>query len=479
MKNPLFGKKADAALISQFLIDQGWAEMPSHEGLSFTKDGVGTVVWDATGWTLFDSRGKEKDFGSNLGDFKQLLGVPLHSEEGFMRGKKFKTEKKPDVNWKETTQGENVPEFNEQDKKYLSDELRISSSLRRKVIAAYMNGYAEHAAKWLREKGYSYRGSDKYAETNGLRPEYFKEAIQTMSRYASYRSKIAAAAPRVPKSKSAAQDSLAVPLESASHVAFHLFNSGLPDFNAETDDDSRVTYFSFDSPQDLEVAHQLIYQAFKRQIDAGKGVWAEWREEEANPGAMHGDSTSKALMSSGDENRNDLDACNYCKDQEPKNKAQRKRLKDTRQNRAREQAIYKALTPKASSLLKKAKYGDDSPFSEINDPVCICKHKFLDHERNCDLCDCPGFDPATMKKQIEYVCEHRAFDRVGKKENPMVFERHDGEMVLKIWLEGDRVGKVEFHQPQENADRFTPSQPLVTKGNGWEKFFSITQTYGD
>lgn len=41
---------------------------------------------------------------------------------------------------------------------------------------------------------------------------------------------------------------------------------------------------------------------------------------------------------------NDLDACIYCKHQRPKNRAQAKRLKDTRANRAREDATYKALT---------------------------------------------------------------------------------------------------------------------------------------
>ena len=61
---------------------------------------------------------------------------------------------------------------------------RIGPALRKKVVAAYMNGYAEHAAKWLREHGNTHRGSDAYATKNGLRTEYFKETIHTMARYA-------------------------------------------------------------------------------------------------------------------------------------------------------------------------------------------------------------------------------------------------------------------------------------------------------
>lgn len=613
MTNPLFRKKADQTeLVQQFLIDNGWAEAQSREGMAFTKESFGTVVWDETGWTFFDPRGKEKDFGSNLGDLKTFLGVPTHPEEGFYRGKKFRAPgadpdydpnvvknllDKPEVDWQTDDKGEKVPTFeNDQDKKFLKD-LRISRQLRRKVIAAYMNGYAEHAAKWLRDKGNTYRGSEKYAESNGLRPEYFRDAIQTMSRYGAYRKKIA--------SKSAGTAvSLPVPLESASHVAFHLFKAGLPDFSVETDEDAYVAYFSFDSLQDLEVAHKLIYQAFKRQIEAGKGAWANWREEEAhpeNPDRPHKETfIPKENLASG-EKRNDLDACIYCKGQEPKNRAQRKRLKDTPRNRNRELSLYRALTPKASLLTKKeagiwgersydndvvhdildkhrlnlndpggeksrgfdeaiphdeltslyttldslyenvggddeahflgvvvfllehgtkvpptyrsaaagiarrmlrdpqylkswknpqqrervlkselamlggmamhANLEDDSPFHEIADPVCLCTHTFHDHERGCDHCDCPGFDPAPIEKQVEYVCEHRSFGRVGKLKNPMTFERHDGEMKMKVWFKDGRVEKAQFSDAQGSG------KPDVRLG--WDGFFSITQAFGD
>lgn len=47
--------------------------------------------------------------------------------------------------------------------------------------------------------------------------------------------------------------------------------------------------------------------------------------------------------------RNDLQSCIYCKDQQPKNKEQARRLKDTRANRKREIAIWNIL----SSLMKR------------------------------------------------------------------------------------------------------------------------------
>ena len=60
----------------------------------------------------------------------------------------------------------------------------VAGSLHKKVQAAYMNGYAEHANAYLRAHGNTGKHVKEYAEKNGLKPDYFKEAIQTMSRYA-------------------------------------------------------------------------------------------------------------------------------------------------------------------------------------------------------------------------------------------------------------------------------------------------------
>ncbi len=43
---------------------------------------------------------------------------------------------------------------------------------------------------------------------------------------------------------------------------------------------------------------------------------------------------------------NNLDACIYCPGEPPRNRKLAKRLRDTRQNRLREDAIFKSLTQK-------------------------------------------------------------------------------------------------------------------------------------
>ena len=81
-----------------------------------------------------------------------------------------------------------VPEFSEEDKRFLKD-FRIQGSLRKKVKSVYMNGYAQHACDYIKKHGKDLEHAEKWAKKNGLRPEYFKEAIGTMSHYASLKSK--------------------------------------------------------------------------------------------------------------------------------------------------------------------------------------------------------------------------------------------------------------------------------------------------
>jgi hypothetical protein len=132
---------------------------------------------------------------------------------------------------------------------------------------------------------------------------------------------------------------------------------------------------------------------------------------------------------------------------------------------------YLAMKGEKWASIKRDKT-EESQFHEINDPVCLCGHAFGRHDRYCDDCgdDCSGFDPAPMEKQVEYVCERRAFGRVGKKSNPMVFERGKNDRILKVYFDGDRVSKAEF---MENKG----SQPETRQG--WEGFHSFTQAFGD
>ena len=71
-----------------------------------------------------------------------------------------------------------------------------------------------------------------------------------------------------------------VPAESAAHVAQHLSTAGLFGFGVDTDDQTGTSYFQFESNADLEVAHEIVRQAFKKQIAADKPGWAEWKQFE-------------------------------------------------------------------------------------------------------------------------------------------------------------------------------------------------------
>lgn len=114
----------------------------------------------------------------------------------------------------------------------------------------------------------------------------------------------------------------------------------------------------------------------------------------------------------------------------------------------------------------------DAPDDDIQDPFCLCKHKFTDHVsgHNCEHCDCPGFDPASITKQVEMWCERRAFGRVGNKSNPMTFERGKNDRIMKVYFDGNRVSKVEFQGTKND----TPETR-----DGWDGFWSVIQTYGD
>jgi hypothetical protein len=109
-----------------------------------------------------------------------------------------------------------------------------------------------------------------------------------------------------------------------------------------------------------------------------------------------------------------------------------------------------------------------------SDPVCTCGHTFYDHPDGCEHCEsCPGFDPKPIEDQVDYVCVRRSFDRKGDKKNPATYERHDGEMILKVYFKNDGVEKAEFislgRDGQWHEDFKT----------GWDGFISYTNSWGD
>jgi hypothetical protein len=121
---------------------------------------------------------------------------------------------------------------------------------------------------------------------------------------------------------------------------------------------------------------------------------------------------------------------------------------------------------------------EESPYSEIDNPVCLCGHEFYDHGHDCDHCECPGFDPKNMREQVAYACERRCFGRVGKKDsyktsNPAVFSRdndRDKTRVLSVYFDGDRILKAVYRERKD-------SDPEVR--DGWEGFYSFLSAYGD
>lgn len=279
------------------------------------------------------------------------------------------------------------------------NDLHANMALHKSVVAAYADGYASHAAGWMRGHGWELGGIEAYAAERGLAPSRLKETVTLMSRYAA-----AKKAGKIPAR------SFSLPLESAAHASHHLIQAGLDDFDVHTDEGSELTYFSFKTNEDFSTAHEIVHHAFHRQIQSGEGEWANWKQLEPAPRKM----------------------------------GSKLGIED-----------------------------DDLGMQDIDDPVCLCGHTFSHHGRYCDICDdskCSGYDPKPMEQQVEYVCEHRAFGRVGKKSNPMVFERGKNDRILKVYFDGGRVSRAEF---QENKG----SRPEIRQG--WEGFYSFTQAFGD
>lgn len=64
-----------------------------------------------------------------------------------------------------------------------------------------------------------------------------------------------------------------VPSENANAVAMALAEAGTKDFEEITDDDLSVSFFSFPSRAEKEVATELIAEQFAQEISSGKGLW--------------------------------------------------------------------------------------------------------------------------------------------------------------------------------------------------------------
>jgi hypothetical protein len=392
-------------------------------------------------------------------------------------------------------------------------------ALHKNVVAAYADGYASHAAGWMRGHGGELGGIEAYAAERGLAPSRLKETVTLMSRYAA-----AKKAGKIPAR------SFSLPLESAAHASHHLIQAGLDDFDVHTDEGSELTYFSFKANEDFSTAHEVVRQAFHRQIQSGEGEWANWKQLEPvisqhMAGSLKAfyhvalievrDSiNSRGLNAAFSLNRSEenqageyavhlfaslSDAKKYIKDIEglldkdqgldiwkvwPQGEVEKDptlghsqwpafRSKGPVKPEHLKLIVPNALPPETVKVSKKAEDNDDLPFQDIDDPVCFCGHTFSQHDRFCDICgdgDCSGYTPRPMEQQVEYVCERRAFGRVGKKSNPMVFERGKNDRILKVHFDGGRVSKAEF---QENKG----SRPEIRQG--WEGFYSFTQAFGD
>lgn len=76
----------------------------------------------------------------------------------------------------------------------IRDTASKEAALARKV-AAYMNGYATAAEEYLKKYGMSMKHADKFAKDRGFRPKYFREAVQTMARYATVKKDKTSGAP--------------------------------------------------------------------------------------------------------------------------------------------------------------------------------------------------------------------------------------------------------------------------------------------
>lgn len=451
MKNPLFKKKSADLLTmrSLFKTYRGWQPSESVEdGWTYSKNEIGTITINESGWVFVDTNGK---FVAN-GDTAKSLNICLqslnrHPEHGYYRPEKFTKPtivEEPDVLWKEQN-GEKIPDFDKGDKDFL-ESMGIKGSLRKKVTAAYMNGYAQHANNWIKEHGVNDEHSEKYAETYGLRPGYFKEAIQTLARFASLKQ-----AGRPP------YGAFAVPSDSADHVAYVLSKADLTNFDFKNDEELGLTYFEFPTEADVLAAHELVRQTFAKQIESGKGWWASWKQLEPNISEVRSEPPHKSLISS---------IKDEMKDVRPLTEKEREKFRpDPRQT-----SLYGEEHSKELQEFYKKKKGTEeySPFDEIDDPICLCNHTFLSHEQGCEQCGCRGFTPASIEEQVDYLCEHRSFGKVGEKsDNPAVYEREG--LTMKVYFDGERIGKVELIHDEHGKEI----------RSGWDGFLTFTQKFGD
>lgn len=134
--------------------------------------------------------------------------------------------------------------------------------------AAYLDGYARPAADYLRKHGNTGRHVGEWASFLGLDPKRFREIIRAIAKLAEHS--------RSNTKTAGDYDNFIVPLADADKVAQQLIESGL-DFQADAETMEGQVYFVFDDKQDLAVAYEIVRQAFKKQIESGKGAWADWK----------------------------------------------------------------------------------------------------------------------------------------------------------------------------------------------------------
>jgi hypothetical protein len=151
----------------------------SADEMSYGMEGKGVITVNEGGWEHADKTNKVIAQGRTPVELNRYLTkitptARLPYDEG----------PPPEVKWETNEKGEKVPQFNDGDKKLLHEDYHIDSALRKKIIGAYMDGYADHAIDWLKNHTAGDRSSTPYAEKNGLRAEYFKQCIQTMVKYA-------------------------------------------------------------------------------------------------------------------------------------------------------------------------------------------------------------------------------------------------------------------------------------------------------
>lgn len=92
--------------------------------------------------------------------------------------------------------------------------------------------------------------------------------------------------------------SLLIPEEDADHVAYQLGLAEL-DFDVEVQPGTERLHFNLASRAELEVAREIVRQAFRKQIEQGQGDWAYWKMDETQD-AMEGRLPEKASAAVGE-----------------------------------------------------------------------------------------------------------------------------------------------------------------------------------